>query len=185
MVVEAIAEASSSQPVGLLIAGSGPQQAKLERMCRRHTNVRMLGHVTERDELARLLASCEALIHGCESETFGLAVSEARASGIPLIVPDRGAVAEQLIAGAGLPYRATSARALADAVLEFIERGPERQRAVAVRYSPVRSLDDHFRELFEYYATIRARPRRLQTNLHVEGAAQDEPDLIGAPAMGH
>lgn len=182
MVVQAVAEAGSDQPVGLLIAGSGPQQAKLERMCRSHPNIRMLGHVTERDELARLLASCDALVHGCESETFGLAVSEARASGIPLIVPDRGAVAEQLVEGAGLSYRAASAHGLADAVLAFLERGPDRQRAVAARHSRVRSLDDHFGELFDYYASVRSRPKAAREN---KVAAQDEPDLIGAPAMGH
>jgi alpha-1,6-mannosyltransferase len=178
MVFRAVAEANASRPVGLLVAGSGPQEPMLQRLCRSHTNIQLLGHVTERGEIARLLASCDALVHGCESETFGLALSEARASGIPLIVPDCGAVTEQLFDGAGLTYRAASRHELAGAILTFVEGGPELQRARATRQSAVRTLDDHFAELFAYYGTI-GRRSKLRT------VEKDEIDFIDVPPAGH
>jgi alpha-1,6-mannosyltransferase len=104
--------------------------------------------------VARLLASADALIHGCEAETFCMVAAEARASGIPLIVPDRGAAVDQLVPGAGTTYRAACEASLERAIVGFIDRGPELQRAAAVRASRVRTMDEHFAELFARYETL-------------------------------
>ena len=107
--------------------------------------------------MARLIASADALVHGCEAETFCLVAAEARASGIPLIVPDRGAALDQLAPNAGLAYRAASERDLQSAIQSFLERGVELQRAAVAAASPpgrVRTLDDHFAELFARYGLL-------------------------------
>ena len=83
-----------------------------------------------------------------------MVAAEARASGVPLILPDRGAAVDQLVPGAGAVYRSARERSLQHALERFIDRGPELQRAAAVRASKVRTMDEHFAELFARYAEI-------------------------------
>lgn len=158
MVIRAVSNASRKVPIGLVIIGDGPRRQTLEVAAARFPNIELLELITDRDELARLLASADALVHGCEAETFGLAVSEARASGIPLIVPDRGGAGEQLVRGAGLAYRAGNERSLTQAILEFVRRDALEQRRIALQSSKVRTMDLHFRELFSCYAGLAPRP---------------------------
>ena len=62
-------------------------------------HVRLLEPTTDRPALARMMASADALIHGCEAETFCFVAAEALASGLPLIAPDRGGAADLARAG--------------------------------------------------------------------------------------
>lgn len=157
MVIRAVADAAKKKPCGLLLVGDGPRRQALDLACARFPNIELLTPITNRDELARLLASADALVHGCEAETFGLTISEARASGIPVIVPNRGGACEQLTRGAGLAYRAGSEHSLSKAIRAFVERDPAEQRRVAVQASQVRTLDEHFRELFACYTGLSPR----------------------------
>ena len=154
MVMRAVSEAASKRKVGLLLVGEGRKQARLELLADRTRGVAVLPRISDRGELARLLASSDALVHGCEAETFCMVAAEARASGIPLIVPDRGAAVDQLAPGAGTTYRAASQISLERAIGRFIDRGPELQRAVAVRSARVRTMDEHFAELFARYQAL-------------------------------
>lgn len=158
MVMRAVAECASRRPVGLVLAGDGRRRQTLELLAERLPNVVVMPRITDRDEVARLLASADALIHGCEAETFCLVAAEARASGIPLIVPDQGAAVDQLVRGAGAVYRSANERSLERAIERFIDRGPELQRAAAVRASNVRTMDEHFAELFARYSEIASAP---------------------------
>jgi len=154
MVLRAAGEAAKRREIGLLLVGDGPKRPKLELLAEGLDGVAILPRMVDRGELAQLLASADALIHGCEAETFCMVAAEARASGIPLIVPDRGAALDQLVPGAGMTYRAASEASLERAIRGFINRGPELQRAAAVRASKVRTMDDHFAELFARYETL-------------------------------
>jgi len=158
MVLRAVAEAGRRNDIGLLLIGDGVKRPKLELMAQRIGRAAVLPRIGDRLGLARLLASADALVHGCEAETFCMVAAEARASGIPLIVPDRGAAIDQLVAGAGAIYRAASERSLEQAICRFIDHGPEFQRAAAVRASRVRTIDDHFSELFARYEMLSPRP---------------------------
>jgi alpha-1,6-mannosyltransferase len=154
MVMRAVGEGARKREAGLLLVGDGSMRWKLELTAARFSNVAVIPRITDRVELARLLASADALVHGCEAETFCMVAAEARASGIPLIVPDRGATVDQLVRGAGTAYRAGSQISLERAIGRFIDAGPEFQRAAAVRASNVRSMDEHFAELFARYADL-------------------------------
>ncbi len=66
--------------------------------------------------LSRILASSDALLHGGDSETFGLVVLEAMASGIPVVGVDAGAVAELVVPGTGLLAEPNSPASLAGTV---------------------------------------------------------------------
>jgi alpha-1,6-mannosyltransferase len=183
MVLRALGGAAHRHPVGLVLVGDGPKRAKLELLADRTRTAMVLPQITDRDELARLLASADALVHGCEAETFCMVAAEARASGTPLIVPDRGAAVDQLVGGAGTVYRAASEVSLERAIGRFIRRGPELQRAAAVRSRLVRTMDEHFADLFARYEEL--APRQSVQVARLDGTRADaEIDLtLPRPAV--
>jgi alpha-1,6-mannosyltransferase len=154
MVLRAVGEAARRRPVGMLLVGDGSKKFGLELVANRTRHVALLPPIRDREELARLIASADALVHGCEAETFCMVAAEARASGIPLIVPDRGAAVGQLVSGAGTVFRSGSQISLERAIGRFLDRGPELQRAAAVRASRVRTMDEHFADLFAHYEAL-------------------------------
>jgi alpha-1,6-mannosyltransferase len=156
VVLRAAGECGRKLPVGMLLVGEGPRRGKLEMIAEQYRNRALLPAVADRPQLASLLASADALVHGCEAETFCLVAAEARASGVPLIVPNRGAAADQLVEGAGTTYTAGRERSLEQAIARFIERGPELQRAAAARASRSRTMDEHFADLFDCYEALGA-----------------------------
>jgi alpha-1,6-mannosyltransferase len=170
----------------MLLVGDGSKRFGLELLADRTRHVAVLPRITDRDELAQLLASADALVHGCEAETFCMVAAEARASGVPLIVPDRGATVDQLAKGAGTLFRAGSQISLERAINRFIDRGPELQRAAAVRASHVRTMDEHFAELFSRYQDL-APQHAAQPAARVEtvlGEPAAELALAGSAAIG-
>lgn len=154
VVLRAAGECGRILPLGILLVGDGPKRQKLEMIAHRYRNLEVLQPIADRPQLASLLASADALVHGCEAETFCLVAAEARASGIPLIVPDRGAALDHLVEGAGTTYTAGREPSLEEAIIRFVNRGPELQRAVAVRASLPRTMDEHFAELFSRYEAL-------------------------------
>jgi alpha-1,6-mannosyltransferase len=154
-----------------MLVGDGSKRQKLEMIAEQYRNVAVLPPISDRSELATLLASADALVHGCESETFCLVAAEARASGIPLIVPDRGAAVDQLVEGAGTTFTAGRERSLQQAIARFVNRGPELQRAVAVRASRSRTMDEHFAELFDCYRALGPQQAMLAPALALGAAA--------------
>src|SRR5438874_674672 len=154
LVLRAAEEVARRRPIGMLLVGDGSKRFGLELIASRTKHMAVLPRIHDRGELARLLASSDALVHGCEAETFCMVAAEARASGIPLIVPDRGAAGDQLAPHVGTLYRAGSERSLQRALERFIDRGPELQRAAAARASHVRTMDEHFADLFARYGEL-------------------------------
>ncbi|MEM8326014.1 glycosyltransferase, partial [Morganella morganii] len=57
-------------------------------------NTSVVDHFCDSREVARLLASSDALLHAGDQETFGLVALEAMASGIPVVAVRAGALAE-------------------------------------------------------------------------------------------
>ena len=84
-----------------------------------------------------------------------MVAAEARASGMPVIVPDRGGASDHAVDPASLRYTAASGDSLRDAIVAFASRSPIAHR----RQGEVRTMDDHFAELFALY-------RDLRTPLH-------------------
>ena len=151
LIVKAVSDAASAGELGLVVVGEGSMGKKLERLAASSGRVGFLGHISDRNLLARLMASADGLIHACEAETFGLVLAEALASGTPVIVPDRGGAFEQLRPGAGLHYPAGSRADLAQAIMTFVGQRSAEGRCVWPLGSP-RLMDDHFRELFGLYS---------------------------------
>ncbi len=116
LVVDAVARAGTTLPIGLILLGTGSQSATIARRIGGSPHMRMFAPVYDRERLARIMASCDALIHGSEAEPFGLVASEAMASGLPLIVPDTGGCAEVADARASALYAARDAVSAAEAI---------------------------------------------------------------------
>lgn len=156
MVARAAAEAGRDRNIGLMLIGNGSDRtrAKLEKLAAGPGHVAIGGPLTDRAELAAVLASGDALVHGCEAETFCMVASEARASGLPLIVPDRGGAHDQRLQGSGLAYKSADQRALTSAINIFADRGVELQRHRAIAAADVRTMDQHFAALFARYETL-------------------------------
>lgn len=150
MVVDAVAAASHKRPIGLVILGAGSQKRRIARQIAGNPHIRLLAPERNRVKFATLLASADALIHGCEAETFCMGAAEARASGVPVIVPDRGGAADHATGGAGITYRAGDASAAARAIIRLLAHPPRGP------FSGVTTMDDHFANLFADYEAIRA-----------------------------
>jgi alpha-1,6-mannosyltransferase len=105
-----------------------------------------------------MLASADALIHGCEAETFCMVAAEGAASGLPLILPDRGGAADHHRPGCGIRYAACDARDLGERLTAYLgdDLQGERRRAAALA-SQVRLMDAHFSDLFAVYERSVAR----------------------------
>lgn len=155
MVIDAVTAASLNHPVGMVVLGAGSQRSAILRKIAGNPHIRLLTPERNRQRFAALLASADALVHGCEAETFCLAAAEARASGVPAIVPDRGGAADHARDGGGRLYRANDPQALAQAILHQIAdpvRPPSRE--------PL-TMRDHFARLYADYAGILARQREF------------------------
>jgi len=159
MVIEAVAAAGSRRPVGLLLLGHGRDEATVVRAAKGNPHVHLGAPVFDRPRLATILASADALVHGCEAETFCMAAAEARASGIPIIVPDLGGAADQLRPGFGEKYVARSAASLADAIVRQIDAGETMLRRASSAADSVTDMQAHFDALLATYrATRRGAP---------------------------
>ena len=69
----------------------------LRRHIAGNPHIQLLAPERDRPRFATLLASADALVHGSASETFGMAPAEARACGVPVIVPDQGGAADHAL----------------------------------------------------------------------------------------
>lgn len=101
-------------PYHLLMVGSGDQ-------IRLSPRVTCLPFQKHPKELAGLMASCDALVHPGDQETFGLVVLEAMACGIPVVGTSAGGVGELVCKDTGLLVKPGSAVSLAEGVAAIYE----------------------------------------------------------------
>jgi len=158
MVIEAVQAASYDRPIGLVIIGDGRQQARVVRAVANNPHIHLMAPTNDRSMLARLFASADALAHGSEAETFGMAVAEALASGLPLIVPDSGGAADLCGEGMGEHYRARDGASMAEAIRRFAANGRDYYTpATMAAAATARTEEEHFKALFAAYEDILAR----------------------------
>lgn len=110
----------------LVLVGPGPAPVQ-------HPNLRLVPYLSDRLQLASLLASCDAFVHAGDEETFGLVALEAMACGLPVIAPHAGGLAELVDdkVGASVPPRDPGA--VVEAVQQVFRRDLGRLRAAARR----------------------------------------------------
>jgi alpha-1,6-mannosyltransferase len=115
-------------PAVLVMAGDGTRRTALAYRAAR-LPVRFAGHISERADVAALLASADVVLSPGPVETFGLAALEALACGTPVVVNEQSALPE-VVGDAGVAVPGT-AEAFADAVSRIMERPRVERRAAA------------------------------------------------------
>lgn len=103
------------KPYHLLLVGGGEAKAFAP-------NVSAMPYRRDSAELARWIASCDALVHAGTRETFGLVIVEALACGRPVVATRAGAVPELVDERVGLLAEPDNARSFADAVASLYDR---------------------------------------------------------------
>ncbi|MBA3499845.1 MAG: glycosyltransferase [Myxococcota bacterium] len=128
----------------LVIAGpdEGGYRAEVERMIAEAgigAAVTFTGHI-DLEARTKLLSTCSLLVQPSYRENFGMAVAEAMAQGVPVVVSDRVNICDDIAAtGAGLvvPRDVTQ---LADAIVRVLDdprtMGEAGRRLVRERYAP-------------------------------------------------
>ncbi len=113
--------------VAMVVAGSGPATRSLRREARRHgvaDRLTLLGHVADRHELARLVATADCVLQPNPEEPYGLAALEALAAGTPVVAPRAGGAGEALDGRGATLVAPGDAGALADGVLRALGGPP-------------------------------------------------------------
>lgn len=116
-------------PVRMDVYGTGPDVDEVRALAG-EAPVRFRGFTRGRADVARAFATHDVSLSVCPSETFGLAVLEALASGTPVVAADRGGARELVDASSG-EWGAPDAASLADAVERLWARPQAEVRAAA------------------------------------------------------
>jgi alpha-1,6-mannosyltransferase len=103
-----------------VIAGDGPMRRQLEAMAD-GLDVTFLGRISNRQELATLMASADLAIAPSPLETFGLSILEILACGTPVIVANAGAGMEIVNDQCGA-IASPDGESMADAVETILKR---------------------------------------------------------------
>jgi glycosyltransferase involved in cell wall biosynthesis len=169
-VLEAFRQASLTVPWGvmhLIIAGTGPCEAELRAAA--PPGVTFLGFLDRQTRLPDLYANCDAFVFASLTETLGLVVLEAMASGLPVIAAPAGGVQDHLRdAVNGLTYEADDPAAMARAMVllageyELTRRLARAARRTAESLSWERELDRldaSYREVCERGVAAAPGPR--------------------------
>lgn len=137
------------------VLGTGWDLDKLRERAARHApNVHFEGFCAD---VPQALTEADLLLHLCPVEPFGLAILEAMAAGLPVLLPDRGGAAGLIEPEvSGWHFRADDAGDLAAALARLATAEPERLNALATaaaerlraRYSETAGLD-RYRHLLE------------------------------------
>ena len=155
MIVEAVTSAAYNRPIGLVIVGSGRDSSKIRRTIGGNPHIFLAERTSDRAEMARFMASADALIHGSESETFCLVAAEARASGLFIIAPDRGAAADHARQSGGIVFASGDPASAADAMGRFVDMRTDGVLPARPDVA-VRTMDDHFTALFASFEAMRS-----------------------------
>jgi glycosyltransferase involved in cell wall biosynthesis len=144
---------ASTLNLRLIVVGDGPYRKEMEESLH-GTPSAFMGYV-EGEELASIYSSCDLFVFPSTTDTFGNVVLEAQASGLPVIVTDRGGPQENVIPGqTGLVVEGNSEAGLLDAI-RMLAMDPARLKAMgklARSHMEKRSFYEAFCRAWEIYS---------------------------------
>lgn len=142
--------------VRLMIAGVGPEEARLRAMTAQDTRVTFLGFVPG-DKLSRLMGEATAVVvPSIWHEPYGLVALEAMCQGTPIIVAKSGGLPE--IVGeseAGIVVPPGDSKALARAIIRIIENkdlASRMSKAAFDRAKEIGNPQEHLAKIMEIYS---------------------------------
>jgi glycosyltransferase involved in cell wall biosynthesis len=154
LAISALAHLLKAADVELVIAGDGPERARLESQAE-GLPVTFLGHVSDRQTLADLLRASDVLVMPSHSEGYPNAVLEALACGLPVVAADIPGI--RTVAGAGVKLVDDSIDAWCYAIVEALASPPVTTSQIADR---ILSFDEVARRHLEVFESAIARRRR-------------------------
>ncbi len=143
-------------PYHLLLIGGGMKLPQLDRMT-------CIPFKRNQQDLARLLASSDVLVHPGDRETFGLIVLEAMACGIPIVGTTGGGVSELVEPGTGILVQPNSVSQLCEGIeaiyrCDMAELGKNALRHAREQYDWNRIMP----QLLQRYAGLLASRERAE-----------------------
>jgi len=155
LVLDAIERRPALQALQFEVFGEGSEFHALKQRSAALPNVQLHGY---QPDAAQRLADFDLLLHTCAEEPFGLAILEAMASGIPVLVPNAGgagALVEDERTGfhfpancsGGLANRLERIQGVATSTLASVTAAA--QREIGARFSPERGLAQYSELLAE------------------------------------
>ncbi|MFD1361767.1 glycosyltransferase family 4 protein [Lentibacillus salinarum] len=138
----------------LAIVGDGPHRQTLEKHFA-GTNTVFTGFM-HGEELAKAYASSDVFVFPSTTETLGLVITEAMASGLPLVAARSGPTCEQIEDGrTGLLYDKDKQGDFKDTVLRFADETLRKRLARAAR-SDIAEMgwDAQSKQILDYYKEI-------------------------------
>lgn len=125
--------------VQLQIAGEGPERGRLERLAADlgiASRIKLLG-ILSREEVRAAMWNSDALVHPSFQETFGVAIIEAMATGLPVVATRCGGPEDSVSPACGLLVSPGNTKELGQALIDVQNR---RWNAAAIRHF----VESHF-----------------------------------------
>jgi alpha-1,6-mannosyltransferase len=151
----------------MIIVGDGIERERLETQA--HANapgkIYFFGHVTDRQRLAEIYASCDGFIHPNPREPFGIAPLEAMASGLPLVAANCGGITSfacEANAWLAEPNAAAFAASIRQAMADAGARAAKVDAALAT--AGQNNWDSAASAYFAFYDAIHAQFWGLEPN---------------------
>jgi len=140
--------------VQLIVVGDGPYLEEMKKQLR-NTPTTFTG-VLKGEDLAQAYASADLFVFPSATDTFGNVVLEAQASGLPVIVTDKGGPAENILPNeTGIIVPAGEPKSLLRAIIHMIDT-PERieyMRLKARAHVENRTFDATFLKTWEIFGS--------------------------------
>ncbi|TWT37496.1 GDP-mannose-dependent alpha-(1-6)-phosphatidylinositol dimannoside mannosyltransferase [Posidoniimonas corsicana] len=135
----------------LILVGEGPLRGKLEKRAKENGRTLVLPYEDDPDRFANLLASADLYVTAGPTETFGLSVLEAQASGLPVVGVEAGALVERVPSELGALGPVDDARAFADNIQQVAPNRQELGRNARRHVEQHFGWDSTFRKLLGLY----------------------------------
>ncbi len=159
LLMDAIDCDPSLREIEFRILGSGQEEAVLrQRAAANYQNINFLGFS---GTAAEEMAAADMLLHLCPEEPFGIAILEAMAARLPILVPDQGGASSIVVPEiSGMHFRSNDARSLA-AQLHFFQSASadklnqlagEAVRRLQTQYSAERGAQEYRKAIEECWA---------------------------------
>ncbi|MDR3603424.1 MAG: glycosyltransferase [Syntrophaceae bacterium] len=142
----------SKKNIKLFIVGDGPYREEMEESLK-GTPAIFTGYV-QGEALAEIFASVDLFVFPSTTDTFGNVVLESQASGVPVIVTDKGGPQENIISGeTGIVVTGDDETALVKGFLELLgdKNRLEAMGKAARLYTESRCFGSAFEESWEFY----------------------------------